>query len=266
MEIDWKGHQIAIRQLGSGPAVVLLHGYPLDGAMWSGVARSLSSHLLVVKPDLPGHGANPAAAPGRLEEHADFLEAILENLPSPVGVAGFSMGGYILFALMKRHPQNVRAVALVDTRATGDDEAGKTVRDTTIDMVRSGGAAAILDATISHLLAPASLQNRDLVERVRRIILRQKPETIEADLAAMRDREDSTGSLPEISVPALVLVGEEDVISPPAKCREMADAIPGARLVTIPMAGHLTPMERPKAVAMALSEFLGAALGPSPPG
>ena len=110
MEIDWKDHLVAVRRLGRGPAVVLLHGYPLDGAMWSGVARSLSSHLLVVKPDLPGHGANLAAAPRRLEEHADFLEAILEDLPSPVGIAGFSMGGYILFALMKRRPEKLGAV------------------------------------------------------------------------------------------------------------------------------------------------------------
>lgn len=234
--------------------------------MWSGAARALSGHLRILKPDLPGHGENPAAAPSSLDSHADFLEALLEDLPAPVGLAGFSMGGYVLFALMRRRPEKVGAIALVDSRAAADDEAGKAFRDTTIGMIRSGGAAAILEPTISHLLAPASLSNRDLVERVRRIILRQKPETVEADLAAMRDRADARDLLSTISVPALVVVGDQDVISKPAESRAMADAIPGARFSTIPMAGHLTPMERPKAVAAALSQFFGETLGAPPEG
>jgi pimeloyl-ACP methyl ester carboxylesterase len=94
-------------------------------------------------------------------------------------------------------------------------------------------------------------------------VLRQKPETIESDLAAMRDRPDSTDSLSGIAVPTIVLTGDQDALIPPEEARNMAAAIPGARFVSIANAGHLTPMERPGAVASALSEFFSAALSPA---
>jgi len=115
----------------------------------------------------------------------------------------------------------------------------------------------------AKLLSPESLGRADLVERVRRIISRQKPETVEADLAAMRDRPDSNEFLREISVPTLVVVGERDVLTPPADSEAMAAAISNARLTVIPGAGHLTPMERPKAVAETLGSFFDGFLSPS---
>ncbi len=96
---------------------------------------------------------------------------------------------------------------------------------------------------------------------MRRIILRQKPETVEADLHAMRDRPDARAGLSAIAIPTLVLVGAQDTLTPPADAHAMADAIAGARLATIPGAGHLAPMERPGAVAAALGDFFAAALG-----
>jgi len=260
MRLDWKGQPIQIRELGQGPAVVLVHGFPLDGAMWSGVARTLSSRFRVLKPDLPGRGENPAPPDGTIDGYADFLQAVLAEIPAPAGLAGFSMGGYVSLALMKRGPASVRALALVDTRAGADDEAGKAGREAAIAAVRAGGAAAIAEGTIAKLLAPGSAQNASLVERLQRIILRQKPETLESDLTVMRDRPDSAGFLPGIAVPTIVLAGDQDVLTPPAENQAMAAAIPGARFVSIPASGHLTPMERPGAVAAALSEFFAAAL------
>jgi 3-oxoadipate enol-lactonase len=260
MRLDWNGQPVQVREFGQGPAIVLVHGYPLDGAMWSGVARALSAHFRVLKPDLPGRGENPTTPDGRIGGYTDFIEAIFSQLPAPAGLAGFSMGGYVSLALMKRDPTSVRALALVDTRAAADDEAGRAGRETAIAAVRSGGAAAIAEEMIAKLLAPGSAQNASLVERLKRIILRQKPETLESDLAAMRDRPDSTDSLARIAIPTIVLAGEHDVISPPAECRAIAAAIPGARFVSIPAAGHLTPMERPGAVAAVLSEFFTPAL------
>ena len=260
MRLEWGGQAIDVREAGSGPALVLVHGYPLDGAMWSGVARTLSARFRVLKPDLPGRGENPAAAPHDMEGYADFLEALVKALPSPVGVAGFSMGGYVTLALLRRNPQNVRAVALVDTRAEADDEEGRKKRDEAIATVRAEGVAKIADGMVPRLLSEPALANRDLVERVRRIILRQTPETVEADLSAMRGRRDSADVLPGLGRPALVVVGERDALTPPAFSERMAAAIPGAKLVTIPGAGHLAPMERPGAVAAALGELFAGAL------
>ena len=262
MRMEWAGRPADVREIGKGPAVILLHGYPLDGAMWSGVARALSTQFRVLKPDLPGRGNTEAPAPGSIEGYADFLETIVGSLEGPVGLAGFSFGGYISLAFLKRRPERVRALALVDTRASADDDAGRAKRDETIAAVREKGVAPLLEAMPGKLLSPESLARKDLVERVERIISRQTPDTVQADLAAMRDRPDSTGLLPEISIPTLVVVGERDVLTPPADSEAMAAAIPGARLVTIPGAGHLTPMERPKAVSQALAEFYTSALPP----
>jgi pimeloyl-ACP methyl ester carboxylesterase len=262
MDIVWKGQPARVREMGEGPPVVLLHGYPLDGAMWSGVARALASRFRVLKPDLPGRGETSAPSEGRLEDYADFLAAVLTALSAPAALAAFSMGGYVALCLAQRRPEHLAAVALVDTRASADDAAGKAKRDEAIATVRASGVAPIADAMVPRLLGPQSLSNADLVERVRRIMLRQKPETVEADLAAMRDRPDAREALPRITVPALVVVGEQDALTPPADSEAMAAAIPGARLVRIAGAGHLAPMERPGAVAAALGDFFAAALSP----
>jgi pimeloyl-ACP methyl ester carboxylesterase len=229
--------------------------------MWSGVARAMAPGLHVLKPDLPGHGSSAAPAPTSLEGHADFVEAILARLPGPVGLAGFSMGGYVALALMRRRPEKVRALALVDPRAGADDAAGRAKRDEAIATVGTGGIEPIAQAMLPKLLSPEGLKKADLVERVTRMMKRQKPETVQADLAAMRDRPDSTQALASIKVPTIVVVGELDALTPPSESQAMAAAIAGARLVTVPDAGHLAPMERPRAVAAALAEFFAAPLG-----
>src|SRR5262245_49586633 len=221
MELEWRGQSVLIREFGQGPAVVLVHGYPLDGAMWSGVARALSARFRVFKLDLPGHGENPAPGEPRIQDAADYLEALLNHVDGRAGLAGFSMGGYAVLALMRRPPGNLSALALVNTRATADDEAGRAGRAAAIEAVRAGGAEAIAGGMIEKLLAPASRQNAGLVERLRRMILRQKPETLEADLAAMRDRPDSTDLLAAIGVSTLVIGGELDVLTPPADSQAM---------------------------------------------
>ena len=262
MELTWKGQPARIREMGTGgPAVVLVHGYPLDGAMWSGVARLLSRRFRVLKPDLPGRGETSADSGGTIADYADFLATILRELPATVGLAGFSMGGYATLALLERRPERLRAVALVDARL-GGRRRRQGQREEAIATVRSeAGVAAIADAMVPKLLAPASVANRDLVERVQRIIRRQSPKTVEADLTAMRDRPDRRGELGRVVIPTLVVVGDQDTLTPPADAELMAGAIPGARLVTISGAGHLTPMERPGAVAAALGDFFGAVLG-----
>ena len=260
MRLEWHDISIDVREAGAGPSVVLVHGYPLDGAMWSGVARILAVRFRVYKPDLPGRGENPAPAGQSLDDYADFVGALVGRLQPPVGLAGFSMGGYVSLALLRRGADNVKALALVDTRAEADDEEGRKRRDEAIALVRSEGVAKIADQMVPRLLSELSLANRDLVDRVRRIILRQTPATVERDLSAMRDRADSTALLPQIRIPTLVVVGEQDALTPPELSERMAAAIPGARLEKIPSAGHLTSMERPGAVAEALGQFFESSL------
>lgn len=259
--MDWRGQSVSVRETGKGSAILLLHGYPLDGAMWSGVARALSARFRVLKPDFPGRQDNPTPAPGTIDGYADYVEAILANLRPPVGLVGFSMGGYVALALMKRHPEPVQALALVDTRAASENPEGRAKRDEAIAELRTRGVAAIAEAMVQRLLSPESFSKPDLVERVRRIILRQTPQALESDLAAMRDRPDSTDFVGQITLPSLILVGEHDAISTPAESQTIASAMSRCRLVTIPGAGHLTPMEKPKAVAAILWNFFSETLG-----
>ena len=260
MRIERAGQSFEVREVGAGPTVVLVHGYPLDGGMWSGVARVLATQFRVVKPDLPGRSENPLPSEGTIESYADFLETILLSSPGPAGVAGLSMGGYAALDLARRRPEKLKALALVDTRAGADDEAGRAKREEAIAAVRAAGPQAAVDTMLPKLLSVEALGRKDLVERVRRTILRQTPETLASDLAAMRDRPDSTSFLREIGIPTLVVAGELDAITPPGPAREMAAEIPGGRYVEIPGAGHLSPVERPRAVAAALAEFFGSAL------
>src|SRR5262249_40435926 len=209
----------------------------------------------VVKPDLPGRGDTPAPSAPGIEGYSDFVEAILAELSAGAGLAGFSMGGYVALAAAKRRPRNLAALALVETKPAAATDAGRRGRDDAITLVREKGVEAIADAMLPKLLSPSALANRDTVERVRRIMLRQPKETIAADLAAMRDRPESTAFLSQIPVPTRVIVGAEDVIATPEESRAMADAIPGADCVLMPGAGHLTPGGRPRATATALGEF-----------
>jgi len=258
--VNFGGSPIEVRQEGSGRTVVLIHGYPLDGAMWSSVARRLSDRFRVFKPDLPGHGENRAAPEGTIDSYADFVSSVIEAAGGSVGLAGFSMGGYVALALLKRRPEQIAALALVDSRAIADDETTRAKRDESIALLRQSGVEPVAEAMLGKLLAPESLTRGDLADRVRRIMRRQSAAALESDLTAMRGRPDSVAFLAQIAVPTLVVVGEKDVISPSAEGRAIAEAIRGARLTEIPGSGHLTPMESPAAVARALGDFFGASL------
>jgi 3-oxoadipate enol-lactonase len=260
VRIERDGQSFEVREVGTGPTVILVHGYPLDGGMWSGVARILSTEFRVVKPDLPGRPENPLVAAGTMESYADFLGALVDASPRPVGLAGFSMGGYAALALLKKRPEAVAALALVDTRAGSDDAEGRGKRDAAIAAIKESGPAAAADAMLSKLLSEEAGRRADVVERVRRTILRQSPDTLAADLAAMRDRDDQTGLLSSIRLPVLVIVGERDTLTPPESARAMAAAVPGGKYVEIAGAGHATPIERPKAVAAALADFFRESL------
>ncbi|HMF08726.1 MAG TPA: alpha/beta fold hydrolase [Thermoanaerobaculia bacterium] len=260
MLVNFSGSPIEVRQEGSGRTVVLIHGYPLDGAMWSSVARRLSDRFRVLKPDLPGHGENPAAPEGTIDSYADFVSSVVEASGGAVGLAGFSMGGYVALALLKRRPEQVAALALVDSRAVADDEVARAKRDESIALLRQSGVEPVAEAMLGKLLAPEALTRGDLADRVRRIVRRQSAAAFESDLMAMRGRPDSVEFLSKIAIPALIVAGEKDVISQPDEGRAMAEAIPGARLTLIPGSGHLTPMESPAAVARALGDFFGSAL------
>lgn len=240
------------------PPILFVHGFPLDHEQWRPQLDRLSAwHCLA--PDLRGFtGGAPPAGGYSMALYADDLVGVLEAAGIERAVwCGLSMGGYILFEVLRRHPERVLGVMLCDTKAEPDTPEGKAGRDEMVRVAEREGAAAIADRLLPKLLGPTTRAQRpQIVATVRAMAQRLEVAGIVGALRAMRDRPDSQPLLEQISVPTLVLGGSEDEISPAAGMRAMAQRIRGARYVEVPEAGHLAPLERPELVNGALEDFL----------
>ncbi|HET6575466.1 MAG TPA: alpha/beta fold hydrolase [Fimbriiglobus sp.] len=252
---------LAYEAVGDGRPVVLLHAFPLCREMWA-AQRGLADRFRVVTPDLFGFGGSPVPAGGwTMDAMADALAAFLPGIgiAQPVVLGGLSMGGYVALAFARKYPDRLRGLVLADTRAEADTAEAKANRDKTIALARSESSVAVVEQMLPKLLGEFTRKNRPhVVGEVLRIGTAQSADGIAAALAAMRDRPDSTALLPTIRVPALVVVGAEDALTPPDGARAMAAAIPDARLDVIPTAGHLSAMECPAEFTTAVRMFLAS--------
>jgi len=240
------------------PPVVFLHGFPLDSTMWEHQLQSLSTagHR-VVAPDFRGFGRSLSQDPFTLESLADDVHSLLGPIgAAPCALVGLSMGGYVALAFARKYPQDLRALVLVDTKAEADSDDAKRGREKMIELARTAGAKGVADQMMPKMLAADSAARPQVAGRLRAIMEACPPKTIQHALAAMRDRPDRTGELGSIKVPALVIVGDADAITPPDVAASMAGRIPGAKLATIRGAGHMSPMEQPEQVTAALRSFI----------
>ena len=236
--------------------VILLHGFPLDHHMWAAQKDALAAAgLRVLVPDLRGHGKAPLGrgAPSVAAMAEDVLRMADRAGLRRFALAGFSMGGYVAFEVLRKAPQRVAGLALVDTRAEPDAEDAKAGRAATAERVRKEGPRALVEAMLPKMLTPDA--PAELRAQVERMMAGIPPEGAAQALLAMRDRTDARPLLPQVRAPTLVVVGEADPITPPDAARAMAEAVPGARLVVVPGAAHLAPMERPREVSDALVEW-----------
>jgi YbgC/YbaW family acyl-CoA thioester hydrolase len=255
------GVNLAVEVRGKGPAILFIHGYPLDHTLWEHQLAHLEGWLRIA-PDLRGMGQSDAPDLGySMATYADDLFALLDALGvERVVLCGVSMGGYIAFEMLRRTRERVRGVVLMNTRAEADTPEGRKARDVAGAKAREGGAASVAATMLPRLLAPAALaENPALVDRLRRMMAGTPLAGILGALGALRDRPDCMSLLPTLAgVPVLVIAGAEDQITPKEHAQAMADAIPGARLVVLPGVGHLSPVERPEAATAALADFLAA--------
>jgi 3-oxoadipate enol-lactonase len=245
-------------EAGEGPPLVLVHGFPFDRRMWVHQLGELAAIRRVVAPDLRGRGLSPcpAGAGWTLDDHADDVARTIEDLGAgPVDVGGLSMGGYVLFALLRRNPELVGSLLLMSTRAAADTPEGRKARDEQAALARSEGTGTLADGLLPRVLSPGASEH--VRSQVRQMIEETPGETAAADLIAMRDRPDSTPDLASIAVATLVLHGAEDPIVPPDEARAMASSIPGAQFCAIPGARHLAPLEYAADANVDLQLFLG---------
>ena len=241
-----------------GPPLVLLHGFPLDARIWAGVAHLTGRRVTTIRPNLRGFGSLTNMDAFTIDALAEDVWALLKSLALlPCVLGGLSMGGYVALAFADRFAGDLRGLALVDTKAEADDEAGRRRRDETVALLRRGGVTAVAEAMHPRMLAPATYAARpETADALMRIMRDTPAPTVEQATIAMRDRPNRTAVLARIDVPSLVLVGESDAITPPDQARRMAERLPSSRLVVVPDAGHLAPLEQPEAVAEALLDLM----------
>jgi len=256
------GLHLAYEEAGSGTALLLVHGWPHDHTMWAGQLGGLATYARVLAPDLRGIGGSTVRGPYTIDQYADDLVAFFDVLGiARAVVCGLSMGGYIAFAMLRRHRDRIRGLVLADTRATADTNEVRANRARLIALIEQEGMTALAERQLQPMLARATIERHPaLVDTVRQMMASVPPDGAIGALRAMAERPDSTPLLETVDVPTLVVGGAEDTVTPPDVLRRMAASIPNSRVEILEHSGHLSPLERPAAFNHVVSEFLGALL------
>jgi 3-oxoadipate enol-lactonase len=256
--------EIVYEARGSGPAVVLLHPFPSDHEFWYPVVGALESRYRLILPDLRGHGDSEAGnGPALMEKHARDVEKVMDA--AGVGKAvfvGCSIGGYILFECWRRFRERMTALVLCDTRPQPDTAEARANRLKSAATVLEQGTEPFLEGMIPKLMGATTVRTRpDLVEGARAMMRKMSAEDINVVLRGMAERPDSVADLKTITVPTLIVIGEEDGLSTVADGDLMRQKIAGSRLKVIPKAGHYAPWEQAEAVGGILRQFVDEVWG-----
>ena len=252
---------LAYSEAGQGTPVVLLHGFPLNGAIWHEQQKQLSDRFRVITPDLRGHGRSPA--PSGIYEMdllaRDVLTLLDALLIKKAIIMGHSMGGYVALAAWKLAPDRFLALGLIDSQTGADSEEGRQGCYKMAENVTAKGSKFVADAMRPKLFAANLPAGAPIIEQVRQMIVNTPSAGIIGSLQGMAVRPDSSEMLPKISVPVLILTGDKDQIIPLKKAKAMAATIPTATLSIVENAGHMPMLEQPEATTRSLSDFLSAA-------
>ena len=235
--------------------LLLLHAFPLDARMWEPQLSAFSGVLPVIAPHLPGFGGTePAGEVMTMAAAADRVLAELDRAGvDRAVVCGLSMGGYVAFELWRRARHRFAGLVLANTRAEPDTEEGAANRRALAERLRREGNDFLVEKP-PPLLSEGAPQ--DLWGYVRRLIADQPAQAIAAASLGMAERPDSRPDLPGIDVPTLVITSTGDTLIPPEVSTPMAEAIPGADLLVIQGAGHLSNLEQADTFSGALEEHV----------
>jgi len=246
---------------GPGPVVVLLHGFPLDRTVWASQVQTVGSTYRVIAPDLRGQGET--AAPGGIYPIDDMADDVVETLDAlrltePIVLGGLSMGGYVALSLAVRYAKRLRGLMLIGTRAEADTpDSARSREDLARRVEEAGDVGPVVDAMLPRFFNEAARERHaSVVAALSERMRKASPRGVAGALRGMGTRPDRSADLSRITVPTLVMVGADDVITPPAVSRALAEALPHAVYAEIPEAGHLAPLENPSAANAAMLRFL----------
>ena len=259
------GRKIRYLVAGAGWPLVLLHAFPLSADMWRPQLADPPEGWQCIAPDLRGFGGSAGDVgdpPPTMDDYAADVEGLLNELEIDRAViGGLSMGGYVAFALFRRAPERFSGCVLADTRAGADTPDGRQARRALSAVANKDGASGVADQMLPKLLGETTRRERPAVVReARRLITQSSIGAIDGAIHAMMGRPDSTPDLARISTPTLVIVGEEDVVTPLAESESLQRSIARSRLVVLSQAGHLSSLEAADDFSRALSDFLSSNL------
>jgi pimeloyl-ACP methyl ester carboxylesterase len=231
----------------SAPPILLLHGFPLDARMWDAQVSALEqAGYESLAPNLPGREPD--------NDLANWAGRVVQLVPGDFIPVGCSMGGYLIFELWRQASARIPAAVFIDTRAGADTPEVREGRAETIRILGEDGFDAFWKLQEPKLFGPEA--PADVVDRARAIAAEQPITNLVATLQALGSRPDSRETASSLDVPALVIVGEKDVLTPPREAEELAELLAIAQLVRFPGAGHLTPLEQPVRINEELIVFL----------
>jgi pimeloyl-ACP methyl ester carboxylesterase len=257
------GIDLAYQDIGTGPAVFLIHGHPLDHTMWQPQVEFLSPNYRVIVPELRGYGVTPLPAGKRVTLLDDFAEDILalaDHLRiERFAIVGLSLGGQIVLETHRQAPERIRALVLADTFASLDTPEMKQTRLETADRFDRDGFGNFATESLHKMMTPANAQSFPAVaEHIMRMINESNPHGAAAALRGRTMRRDYIPLLSEIRVPSLIIVGRYDAFTPVLLSEEMHRGIPGSGLEIIENSGHMTNLERPDEFNSILGSFLAS--------
>jgi len=239
--------------------VIFLHGFPFSHEMWSEQIASVARHYRAIAYDIRGHGKSYVGeAQFTIEHHVDDLFGLMDIWKIEKAVlVGLSMGGYIALRALERNQQRFRAAVLCDTKSEADTNEGKLKRFDSMKFVREHGSEAFAETFVKNVFAPESFTTKpEAIRRITKIIAATPPLSIAGTLLALAARTDTTASLPSITIPTLILVGEKDATTPPAASQAMHEKSPHSELHIIPNAAHMSNLENPTEFNRHLLAFL----------
>ena len=251
--------ELAYEVIGKGPNVVLLHPFPAHHEFWLPAAQALSSRYRLILPDLRGHGdSGVGEGPATMDKHAaDILRILQREDVRSAAFAVVSIGGYAIFEFWRRHRERVAALALCNTRPQAETSESRAARLKSAADVLERGTEPFIESMIPKLFGKTTISNRpDLVEAASGMMRKMSPQAVNLVQKGMADRPDSVATLKTITVPTLIIGGDEDVATPVAEAELMRQNIPGAQLKVIPKAGHYAVFEQSETVGRLLRQFL----------
>jgi len=256
-QLKVKNHTVNYSVLGSGPALVLLHGFLESMAIWDDFANALSKTNKVITIDLPGFGKTDIFSENHsMELMADTVEAVLENENIKYCLlAGHSMGGYVSLAFANKYAHRLKGLVLFHSHAAADDEQVRINRDRTIEIVKKNHKDFIA-GFIPLLFAEQNIEKfAGKIEELKSISLKTSAEGVTAALAGMRDREDHTALLKQLDIPVLFIVGKQDSRIPIEKILPQIALPKHAEALILDEVGHMGFVEARKQTLRTLAHF-----------